>query len=112
MCTIVDTGGSAAYLTWMIGVRETTVFSDWLAKLRDVKAVSTIDIRIRRLSVGNPGDVKSVGGSVKELRIDYGPGYRVYFVERGKVAVVLLCGGDKRSQAADIALAQKLSKEL
>ncbi len=96
----------------MIEVRETTVFSDWLASLRDVKAVSRIDIRIRRLSLGNPGDVKSVGGGVKELRIDYGPGYRVYFVERGKVAVILLCGGDKRSQAGDIALAQKLSKEV
>ena len=62
--------------------------------------------------MGNYGDAKSVGGGVSELRIDYGPGYRVYFVERGKVAVILLCGGDKRSQAADIALAQKLSKEV
>ena len=61
----------------MIEVRETTVFSDWLASLRDIRAVSRIDIRIRRLSLGNPGDVKSVGGGVKEVRIDYGPGYRV-----------------------------------
>jgi putative addiction module killer protein len=96
----------------MIEVRETRIFSDWLANLRDAKAVGRIDIRVRRLSLGNPGDVKSVGGGVKEMRIDYGPGYRVYFVERGKVVVILLCGGDKRSQETDIALAKKLSKEV
>ena len=96
----------------MIEVRQTVVFSEWLASLRDAKAVARIDVRIRRLSLGNFGDAKSVGGGVRELRIDYGPGYRVYFVERRNVVVILLCGGDKRSQGADIALAKKLSKEV
>ncbi len=100
------------YRPGVIGIRQTRVFSDWLAYLRDLKAVARIDIRIRRLSLGNPGDVKSVGSGVKELRIDYGPGYRVYFVDRGRVAVILLCGGDKRSQEADIALAKRLAKEV
>ena len=100
------------YLPGVIEIRQTRVFSDWLAYLRDSKAVARIDIRIRRLSLGNPGDVKSVGSGVKELRINYGPGYRVYFVDRGKVAVILLCGGDKRSQEADIALAKRLAKEV
>jgi putative addiction module killer protein len=96
----------------VIEVRQTVVFSEWLASLRDAKAVARIDVRIRRLSLGNFGDAKSVGGGVRELRIDYGPGYRVYFVERRNVVVILLCGGDKRSQGADIALAKKLSKEV
>ncbi len=88
------------------------VFSEWLASLRDAKAVARIDVRIRRLSLGNYGDAKSVGRGVRELRIDYGPGYRVYFVERRKVVVILLCGGDKRRQEADIALAKRLAKEV
>jgi putative addiction module killer protein len=96
----------------VIEVRETRVFSDWRAKLRDAEALARIGIRIRRLSLGNSGDAKSVGGGVRELRIDYGPSYRVYFVERGRVAVILLCGGDKRRQEADIALAKKLAKEV
>ena len=96
----------------MLEVRQTVVFSEWLASLRDAKAVARIDVRIRRLSLGNYGDAKSVGGGVRELRIDYGPGYRVYFVQRRKVVVILLCGGDKRSQDADIAPAKKLSKEV
>jgi putative addiction module killer protein len=96
----------------VIEVRETKAFSDWRSRLRDAEALARIGIRIRRLSLGNPGDAKSVGGGVRELRIDYGPGYRVYFVERGRVVVILLCGGDKRSQEADIALAKKLAKEV
>ena len=96
----------------MIEIRQTAVFSEWLAKLRDGKAVARIDARIRRLSLGNYGDAKSVGGGVRELRIDYGPGYRVYFVEQRNVVVILLCGGDKRSQDADIAQAKKLAKEV
>jgi putative addiction module killer protein len=96
----------------VVEVRETKVFSDWRASLRDAEALARIGIRIRRLSLGNPGDAKSVGGGVPELRIDYGPGYRVYFVERGRVVVILLCGGDKRSQEADIALAKKLSRQV
>lgn len=73
--------------------------------------IARIDVRIRRLSLGNPGDVKLVGEGVSELRIDYGPGYRVYYTQSGETIVILLCGGDKRSQAKDIAMAKKLAKE-
>ena len=96
----------------MIEVRQTSIFSKWIAELRDRRAVDRIDLRIRRLSLGNPGDVKSVGEGVSELRIDYGPGYRVYFVRRGKVIVILLCGGDKSTQDRDIATAKFITKEL
>jgi putative addiction module killer protein len=96
----------------VIEVRQTAAFSSWLAELRDQKAVARIDIRIRRLSLGNPGDVKAVGEGVSELRIDFGPGYRVYFVQRRQIAIILLCGGDKKSQDADIARAKILAKEL
>jgi putative addiction module killer protein len=71
-----------------------------------------ITARLRRLSLGNPGDVKSVGGGVSEMRIDHGPGYRVYFVRRGDLIVVLLCGGDKRTQDRDIARAIRLAQEI
>jgi putative addiction module killer protein len=96
----------------MLEVRQTDVFTAWFAGLRDRKARARITARIRRLSLGNPGDVKSVGGSVSEMRIDYGPGYRVYFVGRGDVVVILLCGGDKRRQDRDIARALELAKEV
>jgi putative addiction module killer protein len=81
----------------MIEVRQTDVFADWFAGLRDREARARINVRIRRLSLGNPGDVKPVGGGVSEMRIDYGPGYRLYFVRRGDALVVLLSGGDKRN---------------
>jgi putative addiction module killer protein len=84
----------------------------WLTGLRDRQARDRILARIRRLSLGNPGDVKPVGSGVSEMRIDYGAGYRLYFVQRGKTVVILLCGGDKRTQAADIALAIKLAQEV
>ena len=71
-----------------------------------------IDIRIRRLSLGNPGDVRPVGAGISELRIDYGPGYRVYFVRRGRALVILLAGGDKSSQQRDIARARSLARGL
>jgi putative addiction module killer protein len=96
----------------MIEVRETAVFSTWIAGLRDVRATARIDVRIGRLRLGNFGDAKSVGDGVSELRIDYGPGYRVYFARRGKVIVVLLCGGDKSTQGKDIKTAKALAKEL
>ncbi|MBS0279041.1 MAG: type II toxin-antitoxin system RelE/ParE family toxin [Proteobacteria bacterium] len=96
----------------MIEVRETETFSKWLSGLQDARAKAEIARRTRRLALGNPGDVKPVGEGVSELRIHYGPGYRVYFVQRGSVLIVLLCGGDKRSQAADIASALKLAKEV
>ncbi|WP_349237828.1 type II toxin-antitoxin system RelE/ParE family toxin [Xanthobacter autotrophicus] len=82
----------------MIEVRQTDEFSAWIKALRDANARARIVNRMRRLAAGNPGDVKPVGSGVSEMRIDYGPGYRVYFVQRGDVLVILLCGGDKRTQ--------------
>jgi len=96
----------------VIEVRETNIFSEWLSGLRDARAKAEVARRVRRLALGNPGDVKPVGQGVSELRIHYGPGYRVYFVQRGKRLIVLLCGGDKSAQARDIALALKLAKEV
>jgi putative addiction module killer protein len=96
----------------MIEVRKTAVFTTWLAKLRDQNAKGRIVSRISRLEQGNPGDVKSVGGGVSEMRIDYGPGYRIYFAPRGSTIVILLCGGDKRTQDADIKTAKALVQEL
>ena len=96
----------------MPDVRQTVSFARWLAGLRDRRAVARINARIRRLSLGNPGDVKPVGEGVSELRIDYGPGYRVYFVQRGPYLIVLLAGGDKRLQDRDIALALTLARAL
>ena len=94
----------------MIEVRQTETYVEWFESLRDRQARARIDIRIRRLSLGNPGDVKAVGEGVSELRIDYGPGYRVYFVQRGHTVVVLLAGGDKRSQDRDIKTALDLAR--
>jgi putative addiction module killer protein len=96
----------------MIEIRRTDVFSDWLIGLRDRNAKARIEIRIDRLALGNPGDVRPVGGGVSELRISYGPGYRVYFVQRGEVLVILLCGGDKSSQSRDIEAAKVLARQL
>ena len=98
-------------LSGMAEIRQTPVFSAWYAKLGAVEARSRIRVRLRRLELGNPGDVKPVGGGVSEMRIDFGPGYRIYFVRRGDQVVVLLCGGDKSSQAADIANAKRLARE-
>lgn len=95
----------------MIEVRQTEVFSNWLRKLRDHNARARIQIRIRRLSLGNFGDVKPVGEGVSELRIDYGPGYRVYLQQQGNLLVLLLAGGSKKTQQTDIAKAMKLAKE-
>lgn len=96
----------------MIEVREAETFSDWLAALRDVRAKAEIARRVRRLALGNPGDVKPVGQGVSELRIHHGPGYRVYFVQKGDILIVLLCGGEKDSQARDIRNALRLAKEI
>jgi putative addiction module killer protein len=96
----------------MLEVRQTDDFRAWLANLRDDKAVARIGARIRRMEQGNPGDVRSLGEGLLEMRIDYGPGYRVYFVRKGPVIVVLLCGGDKRWQPRDIALARALAAAL
>ncbi len=95
-----------------IEVRETDVFSDWLDDLSDDNARVRIVRRVVRLGDGNPGDVKPVGEGVSELRINYGPGYRVYYVQRGRVYVLLLCGGDKASQDRDIRKAKSLASNL
>lgn len=95
----------------MLDVRETDEFSDWLSALKDARARSKVLIRIDRLARGNPGDVRPVGEGVSELRIDYGPGYRVYFVQRGTRYILLLAGGDKSTQDADIAEAKRLASE-
>ena len=96
----------------MSKIRETEVFKTWFANLRDTRAKIRIDIRIKRLALGNPGDVKPVGEGISELRIDYGPGYRVYFKDTGKEIIVLLCGGDKRTQSKDIEQAKELLQNL
>jgi putative addiction module killer protein len=96
----------------VIEVRQTDEYEKWFDSLRDRQAKARIDIRVRRLSLGNAGDAKSVGEGVSELRIDYGPGYRVYFVQRADVLIVLLAGGDKRTQDQDIRVAKQLAREL
>jgi putative addiction module killer protein len=90
---------------------ESEAFKAWFAGLRDQEARARIRLRIR-LSAGNPGDVKPVGSGVSELRIDYGPDYRLYLMQRGKTLVILLCGGDKRTQARDIARAVAMAQEM
>ncbi len=95
----------------MIEVHKTNAFLAWLRKLRDVRALARIQVRIDRLSLGNPGDARPVGEGVSELRIDYGPGYRVYFLQMGETYILLLCGGDKSTQNNDIAKAKALARE-
>ena len=96
----------------MIEVRQTQEFSGWLHRLRDANAVARIVARIRRMEQGNPGDINNVGNGVMEMRIDYGPGYRVYYLHRGSTVVILLCGGDKRTQPQDIKRAHKMTEKL
>lgn len=95
----------------MIEVRKTSLFVTWLANLGDPNAKGRIVSRISRLEHGNPGDVRPVGGGISEMRIGYGPGYRVYYLSRGATLVILLCGGDKKSQGSDIKKAKALAKE-
>ncbi|MCA3255490.1 MAG: type II toxin-antitoxin system RelE/ParE family toxin [Alphaproteobacteria bacterium] len=94
----------------MFEVQETEVFRDWLASQRDLRARATIAARVKRLRNGNFGVARSLGGGLHELKVDYGPGYRVYFVNRGRVVVVVLCGGDKGSQVRDIERARFLAR--
>lgn len=96
----------------MVEVRKTEVFAKWLDALKDIRARARVLVRIERLSAGNPGDVKPVGGGVSELRIDYGPGYRVYYKKHGRHVVILLAGGVKRTQSKDIKTALRLSENL
>jgi putative addiction module killer protein len=100
----MDTGDQVAIV-------QTLVFRDWLNGLRDRKVRVRIGDRLKRLAGGHAGDAKSVGGGVQELRLQFGPGYRIYFMWRGKVLIILLNGGDKSTQARDIATAKRLAKE-
>ena len=100
------------YISIMIEVRQTQEFSVWLRHLKDANAVARIVVRMRRLEQGNPGDTKSVGKGVLEMRVDYGPGYRIYYLHRGAQIVILLCAGDKRTQRQDIKQAQMLAETL
>jgi len=95
----------------MVEIIQSATFHRWRSALRDRQAVARINARIRRLAEGNPGDVKSLRDGISELRIDHGPGYRVYFMRRGLLVVVLLAGGDKRTQDADIEAAITIAKE-
>ena len=96
----------------MLEIRKTDVFAKWIDGLQDIRARARILVRIERLAAGNPGDVKPVGEGVSELRIDYGPGYRVYYRKLGRQVLVLLAGGDKRTQAQDIQTALRLARNL
>jgi putative addiction module killer protein len=96
----------------MAEIRKTEQFSNWLDGLRDLHARARLQARIERLAGGNPGDVKPVGEGVSELRIDYGPGYRVYFTRQRRALVILLAGGDKSAQAADIKTALRLARNI
>jgi len=96
----------------VVDIHQTGTFADWLDALADDEARTRIATRIVRLRNGLFGDAKTVGGQVSELRVDYGPGYRVYFTRRGLMVVILLCGGDKRTQKRDIKRAQQMAAEL
>ena len=96
----------------MIEIRKTEHFANWLDNLRDIQAKARVLVRIERLASGNAGDVKPVGEGVSEMRVNYGPGYRVYFVQRGSELIVLLAGGDKSSQSRDIKTAIRLAQNV
>ena len=96
----------------MIEIRKTELFATWLDSLRDIQAKARVLVRIERLALGNAGDVKPVGEGVSKMRIDYGPGYRVYFIQRGSELIILLAGGDKSSQSRDIKAAIRLAQNL
>ena len=96
----------------MIEIRKIETFAKWIDGLHDLRARARILVRIERLAAGNPGDVKPVGEGVSELRIDYGPGYRVYFKKMKQKVIILLAGGDKKSQSKDIKTALRLSRNL
>jgi putative addiction module killer protein len=95
----------------LLEILRSSTYRRWFEKLRDRNAKARIDARIRRISLGNMGDVKRLGGNISDLRIDYGPGYRVYFARRGARVLLLLCGGDKRSQHSDIVRAREIFNE-
>ncbi|HUJ16921.1 MAG TPA: type II toxin-antitoxin system RelE/ParE family toxin [Nitrospirota bacterium] len=96
----------------MLEIRKTDIYAKWLDGLRDIKARARVLARVERLAAGNPGDVKPIGEGVSEMRIDYGPGYRVYYTMRGRTLIILLAGGDKRTQTTDIKTAMRLARNL
>jgi putative addiction module killer protein len=108
----IDNSKIVLYNGHIFSLEETLDFAKWLAGLRDRKAKTMIADRIKRAANGNFGNVRSVSGGVFEMKIDHGPGYRVYYFQRGKQLVILLCGGDKRTQDADIAFAKRLKEEI
>jgi len=95
----------------MIEFKQTETFRKWRSRLKDERARAMVASRLDRLAFGNPGDVKPIGQGISELRIDYGPGYRIYFRRRGNEIIILLCGGDKSTQAADIKTAKRLAED-
>ena len=105
----MDNRGGALY---QMNVKKTNQYTRWEASIRDIRARARVEMRIRRLSLGNPGDAQPVGEGVSEMRIHYGPGYRVYYALRGNELVILLAGGDKSTQVRDIALATALAAKL
>ena len=108
----IDKPASVLYKGQAFQLAETDEFHNWLGSLADRRAKARIVDRIKRASNGNFGDAKAVGSGVSEMRIDYGPGYRVYFFRRGNELVILLCGGDKKSQRADIVQAMRMKEEI
>ncbi|MDR1994057.1 type II toxin-antitoxin system RelE/ParE family toxin [Azonexus sp.] len=90
-------------------IETTDIYTDWINGLRDLHARARIQARVERLATGNPGKYRALAGGVSELKIDYGPGYRVYYTQRGDVLIILLCGGDKRTQTTDIKTARELA---
>ena len=96
----------------MIEIRKTEYFAKWIDSLQDIRTRARIQARIERLAIGNPGDVKPVGEGVSEMRIDHGPGYRVYFIQHERSVIILLAGGDKSTQARDIKTALRLARNL
>jgi putative addiction module killer protein len=109
---IIDKQYPMDYNQNMIEIRQTEEYRKWFRGLHDKNARARIDIRIRRMSLGNPGDVKPVGDGISEIRIDYGPGYRVYFLNKNNWLVILIAGGDKRTQELDIRKSKEIARNL
>jgi putative addiction module killer protein len=100
------------YIKLMIEIRKTEIFAKWIDGLQDILGRARIQARIERLAIGNAGDVKSVGEGVSEMRIDHGPGYRVYYIQYERTMIILLAGGDKSTQEKDIKTALRLARNL
>lgn len=103
--------GTMVYNAGMVEIVESDTFKRWVRRLRDHSAVAKINARLRKVSIGNFGDTRPIGDGISEMRIHYGPGYRIYFIREGSTVVVLLCGGDKGSQQRDIEHAKRLAQD-